>query len=72
MSMTIRLYHPNGESYDIPANLSVTYDAAGNPLAVSYYEAGVIVCCDVAHPDWGKTLKRLGIKEQGWKPPSED
>lgn len=61
MSLTSRIYHPNGECYDIPASLVVVYAPSGQAVATTYVENGVTLHCDVTSSDWESTCKRLGI-----------
>lgn len=60
--MQVELFHENGHAYTIPATQAVVRNADGVPVAVSYLEGDFIIHCDVTHPDWDKTVRRLGLR----------
>lgn len=62
--MIARIFHENGEAYDLPVTQVVVYADNNVPVSVTYVESGHIMHCDIGHKDWATTLSRLGVKDR--------
>lgn len=61
--MYISFVHSNGNHYRLPVSQVVVYDAGGQPVALSYEHAGVIVHTNASESDWLPTTDMLKIKQ---------
>ena len=60
--MFISFLHPNGKTYVLPVSQVVVYADDGQPAAVTYEHAGLIVHSNVGEPGFPAQTAALKIK----------
>lgn len=59
--MIARIRLSDGRSLTVPVTEVVVTDEAGQPLAVTYAENGLVTHCDATKSDFGKVCRRLKL-----------
>lgn len=61
--MNIRITHAeSGKTFLIPITQLLLMSDNGEPLALAYETAGLMIYSDVTHADFSETLKSSGMK----------
>jgi len=58
----VEIVHTNGKRYRIPAVQVVVYTDDGDPVALTYEHAGILIHGDVEHPDFSSMCTQLHVK----------
>lgn len=60
--MYISFMHPSGKLFQLPVEQVVVYADDGQPCAIAYAHAGLIVHTNSGQADFGKHVSQLKIK----------
>jgi hypothetical protein len=60
--MFISFVHPNGKTYLLPVSQVVVYAQDGQPAALAYEHAGLIIHSNVGQPGFAGQTAQLKIK----------
>ena len=60
--MFVEIVHSNGKRYLMPVSQVVVFVESGEPCAVTYEHAGIIIHTDVEQKDFASTCSQLKVK----------
>lgn len=60
--MMVEIVHENGERYRMPVSQVAVFTRDGDPCAITYEHAGIIIHTDTEHRDFNDTCSQLRIK----------
>ena len=59
--MILEVIHKNGKKYRLPVSQIVAYLDNGEPCAITFEHAGIVIHTDSAKKDFGTTCARLRV-----------
>jgi len=60
--MFVEIVHENGKRYTMPVSQAVVYVDSGEPCAITYEHAGIVIHSDTEHKDFATMCQELKIK----------